>query len=171
MKADERVSLAKKGTDLICSLFRDGAGDVGLPYRESVAAKLELLVIAADEAVRKAGKPVVFEDVIPGFVAVALRAQGAAPLPSEVRPLDARAISSANETCLILLSHALKGLQIKDARTNAGTRGGAYIFLSADETHYFLMRKECAQETLNSIGIIPEAMINGFDAIGAGGMS
>lgn len=158
MEQKEREYLAGLATERVVGLFKTFPGAF---YQDSVQHKLILLLQAIDRVAVATDKPILFSGIVPGFDLVILRNPDA-PLrvPSNPAPLDQRALSSVDETCLALLSQAFEQHLAARHAERGSEEAGSFIYEGGDGLHYFGFRSQYRSGVLKEIGVSEDGLIN-----------
>ena len=158
MLQQERETLTELAMEHVSKLFKTQS--LGAFYQDGVQHKLGLLLQAVDRAALAVEKPVLFSEIVPGFDLVILRhPDNANSHPKVTDEFDARAMSSVDESCLVLLGEAFT--QHLKERSAAGEEDqGAYIFQGGDGLHYFGFKSSDRHSILREMGVAEDGLVN-----------
>lgn len=165
MLQQEREHLAGVAMRSVAEVFDSRPGSF---YDDSVQHKLILLLQAMDRVAVATDKPVLFGDILPGFDVVILRnVDVSLNLAEGGNPLDERALSSVDETCLAILGHGLEHHLAQRAKSG-GEDHGVYVYEGGDGLHYFCFRTAYRAAVLAEMGVSPDGLIDGSDLVSGG---
>lgn len=160
MYRQEREQLSNLAVGHVSILFKNNP--LGAFYQDSVKHKLGLLLQAVDRAALAVNKPVLFSEIVPGFDLVVLSNPDKTQSRSaETDEFDSRAMSSVDESCLLLLSEALEQ-HMKERAAAGEEEHGAFIFQGGDGLHYFGFKTSDRLAVLREMGVAEDGLVSIF---------
>jgi len=155
MLPHERKRLSELASEKVVELFRVHPGEF---YQESVTHKFMLLLQTVDRAVVVANGPVIYTGLIPGYDLIVLKKE-AEPFLGVFEPLDPRAVSTADETCLALLARACEIHFASNQNEGESPLEGVFSFLGEDGLMYVGFKSEVKDQVLRAVGVSPDGLV------------
>lgn len=169
MLARDRQQFVDVAVAQIEELFRVPPGSF---FRDSVRAKLLLLLQIVDRVSRPAVCPVHFMEIVPGYdLFVSHNPDVALPEDPALDEVAPEAVSSVDESSLALVAAILNTHFAQRVAQGGGeVEAGGHVFEAEDGLVYTLCRARDRDEIARSLGVTPGSVVRASDVLRDGGL-